>query len=72
MKTPARQARLIGLTLLACLAFSPPLLIIFDRPSNQGISWLPVYLFASWLLLLALAAWLLEKPAKNAEDQDDE
>ena len=72
MKTPVRQARLIGLTLLACLAFTPPLLIIFDRPSSSGLSWLPVYLFTSWLLLLALAAWLLEKPIKNGEDRDDE
>lgn len=60
MKRPASHARLIGLTLLACMLFLPPLLLLFDRPSASGISWLPIYVFVVWLAVIGLAAWLLE------------
>lgn len=60
MKRKIVQARLLALTLLACLLFLPPLLLLFDRPSNNGLSWLPVYLFSVWLAIILLAAWLLE------------
>lgn len=60
MKTPRKHSRLVGLTLLACLFFLPPLLFIFDRPSQAGISWLPVYIFVIWLIIIGLAAWILE------------
>jgi len=65
MKRAPRHPRLIGLVLLASLLFMPPLLLLFDRPSYSGLSWLPVYLFSVWLGVIALAAWLLEG------DQDD-
>jgi hypothetical protein len=60
MKKPVNQARLIGLTLLAGLLFTPPLLLLFDRPSPSGLSWLPIYVFTVWLTVIGLAAWLLE------------
>ena len=61
MKVTEASARLLGLTLLACLLFMPPLLLIFDRPSATGLSWLPVYVFVVWLLVIGLAAWLMER-----------
>ncbi|SFB85367.1 hypothetical protein SAMN05660443_0546 [Marinospirillum celere] len=60
MKAPMNHSRLVGLTLLACLFFMPPLLLIFDRPSSSGLSWLPVYIFIVWLIIIGLAAWILE------------
>ena len=60
MKEPIKQGRLIGLTLLAGMLFMPPLLLLFDRASASGLSWLPVYVFTVWLALIGLAAWLLE------------
>ncbi|WP_163559509.1 hypothetical protein [Halomonas sp. NO4] len=60
MTEPRRRARLIALTALAALLFSPPLVVIFDRPSEAGPSWLPLYLFLAWGLVIGLAAWLME------------
>ncbi|MBA2778904.1 hypothetical protein [Billgrantia kenyensis] len=54
------QARLVALIGLAILLFSPPLVLIFDRPPSAGLSWLPLYLFVAWTLVIALAAWLME------------
>jgi hypothetical protein len=54
------QARLVALIGLAVLLFSPPLVLIFDRPPSAGLSWLPFYLFVAWILVIALAAWLME------------
>jgi hypothetical protein len=54
------QARLVALIGLAVLLFSPPLVLIFDRPPSAGLSWLPFYLFVAWTLVIALAAWLME------------
>ncbi|QOR39158.1 hypothetical protein HNO52_12000 [Billgrantia diversa] len=54
------HARLVALIGLAALLFSPPLVLIFDRPSSTGLSWLPLYLFVAWLVVIALAAWLME------------
>ncbi len=54
------HARLIALICLAVLFFSPPLVLIFDRPAERGLSWLPLYLFAIWLMVIGLAAWLME------------
>lgn len=65
MSAPGRQARLIALVMLAGLLFSPPLVIIVDRPPAEGLSWLPLYLFAVWTIVIALAAWLLEHRHKG-------
>ncbi|MGQ4880081.1 hypothetical protein ACOJCM_16055 [Billgrantia sp. LNSP4103-1] len=55
------RARLVALIGLTALLFSPPLVVIFDRPPEAGLSWLPLYLFAVWLLVIGLAAWLMER-----------
>lgn len=60
MNTAGPQARLVALIGLAALLFSPPLVLIFDRPPGTDPSWLPIYLFAAWLLVIGLAAWLME------------
>ncbi|MBB3329241.1 lipopolysaccharide export LptBFGC system permease protein LptF [Halomonas campaniensis] len=60
MNTPRLKERLIALTVLATLLFAPPLMLVFDRPAEAGLSWLPLYLFLAWVLVIALAAWLLE------------
>lgn len=60
MNDSAPHARLVALIGLAALLFSPPLVLIFDRPSSTGPSWLPLYLFVAWVLVIALAAWLME------------
>ncbi|MGO2133170.1 MAG: hypothetical protein ACTH3D_09780 [Halomonas sp.] len=63
MMTPRRRERLLGLTALATLLFTPPLLLMADRIEN-GI-WLPVYLFVVWGIVIGLAAWLLEGHAED-------
>ncbi len=62
MKTPRLGERLTALVLLATLLFTPPLVLLFDRPAG-GPSWLPLYLFVAWAVVIALAAWLLEHPS---------
>ncbi|MGM0703552.1 hypothetical protein [Halomonas faecis] len=62
MNDVSRRARLIALTTLAALLFSPPLVVIFDTGSSgDGPSWLPLYLFLAWALVIGLAAWLMER-----------
>ncbi len=62
MMGPSRlPPRLIALTLLAALLFTPPLLGLFDRVSDSGLSWLPLYLFGAWGLVILLAALTLER-----------
>jgi hypothetical protein len=63
MITPRRRERLLGLTALATLLFTPPLVLMADRV--QGGIWLPIYLFAVWALVIGLAAWLLEGHAEE-------
>ncbi|MBE0488150.1 MAG: hypothetical protein IBX53_03645 [Halomonas sp.] len=60
MNTPRLGERLVALVLLATLLFTPPLVLVFDRPAG-GPSWLPLYLFLAWGVVIALAAWLLEQ-----------
>ncbi|MFY0990689.1 hypothetical protein [Halomonas sp. C05BenzN] len=60
MKTPRLKERLVALIVLAALLFSPPLLLVADRPSATGLSWLPLYLFLAWGAVIALTAWLME------------
>ncbi|WP_151703494.1 hypothetical protein [Nitrincola alkalilacustris] len=54
-------SRLIPLTLLGVLFFTPPILLIFDTPASNGLSWLPLYLFAAWLILILLTALVVER-----------
>ncbi len=61
MKPRPSGARLVALTVLAALLFSPPLLPLFDRPAASGLSWLPLYVFVAWLAVIGLAAWMLER-----------
>ncbi|MFO8046480.1 MAG: hypothetical protein R6U30_11520 [Halomonas sp.] len=60
MNTPRLGERLVALVLLATLLFTPPLVLVFDRPAG-GPSWLPLYLFVAWGTVIGLAAWLLEQ-----------
>lgn len=61
MTTPRLKERLIALIVLATLLFSPPLLLVVDRPPAAGLSWLPLYLFLAWGAVIALTAWLMER-----------
>lgn len=54
------QGRLLALTLLGLLLFSPPLLLLFDQPGPWGFSLLPLIIFLIWGVLILLAALLLE------------
>ena len=60
MNAPRLTERLIALTALAAALFTPPLLLIADRSSAAGPSWLPLYLFVAWGAVIALMAWLME------------
>jgi len=61
MLPPSRlPGRLLALTLLAALLFMPPLVSLFDRPGEWGLSRLPLYLFGAWGLVILAAALLLE------------
>ncbi|QJQ94252.1 MULTISPECIES: hypothetical protein [Halomonadaceae] len=60
MKTPRLGERLVALIVLAALLFSPPLILVIDRPGATGLSWLALYLFVAWAAIIALAAWLME------------
>ncbi|MGC3872858.1 hypothetical protein ACPF7Z_06265 [Halomonas sp. GXIMD04776] len=64
-----RNSRLLALTGLALLLFSPPLVVLFNRPAANGLSWLPLYLFVVWGAVIGMAAWLLQRPdAKPREE----
>ncbi|KEA62699.1 hypothetical protein ADIMK_3171 [Marinobacterium lacunae] len=60
MKTP-EQSRLLALSLLGLLLFSPPLLLLFDRPGSHGFSLLAAIIFVIWALLILAAALILER-----------
>lgn len=53
-------SRLVSLTLLGVLFFTPPLLLLFDTPTESGFSRLPIWMFSSWLVLIGLTAWVME------------
>ncbi|WP_192034557.1 hypothetical protein [Halomonas sp. YLGW01] len=60
MMPPRRAERLVALVILASVLFTPPLILLADRPAG-GLSWLAAYLFGVWGLVIGLAAWLLER-----------
>ncbi len=62
MNRRQEKARLLALAGLALLLFSPPLILLFDQPSTNGLSWLPLYLFVAWGAVIGMAAWWLERP----------
>nr|WP_067292599.1 hypothetical protein [Marinobacterium profundum] len=66
MRPSPLPSRLIAVTLLAALLFTPPLLGLFDQPGGGGLSWLLLYLFGAWALVILLAALTLE-----LNDDDD-
>nr|WP_043512376.1 hypothetical protein [Halomonas sp. BC04] len=60
--SPSRlKERLIALIVVATVLFLPPLVMVVDRPPEDGPSWLPLYIFVTWTLVIILAAWLLEQ-----------
>ncbi|MBT00412.1 MAG: hypothetical protein CMI01_17310 [Oceanospirillaceae bacterium] len=54
------ESRLLALTILALLLFSPPLLLLFDRPLSLGFSALPVAIYLIWALVILISALILE------------
>lgn len=61
MNAPRLKERLIALIIIAVALFLPPMVLLFDRPPEAGLSWLPLYVFVAWALVIGLAAWLLER-----------
>ena len=53
-----RNERLVALTLLMVVLFSPPLLVAVDR--LPGWASLTLYLFIAWAGVIGLTAWLME------------
>ncbi|MBI3710213.1 MAG: hypothetical protein HY246_21420 [Proteobacteria bacterium] len=66
----AHQAdRMIALFLLAVLAFSPPLLSLFDADTLFiGMPLLFVYLFAAWAAVVGLLAIAIEGRGRTSSD----
>ncbi|GGB89386.1 hypothetical protein GCM10011352_14230 [Marinobacterium zhoushanense] len=60
MKTP-EQGRLLALSLLGLVLFSPPLLLLFDQPGIANFSTLSGIIFLIWALLILCAALILER-----------
>lgn len=58
---PRLTSRLVALSLLALVLFSPPLLLLFDQPTAWGLSTLPLVIYLAWAGLILLAALLLER-----------
>lgn len=68
-----RNARLLTLAGLALLLFSPPLILLFDQPAANGLSWLPLYLFLAWGVVIIGAALSLRGPdAKTSRKPREE
>lgn len=59
---PVMTSRLVALSLLALALFSPPLLLLFDRPAAWGFSTLPAVIYMIWAGVILLAALILERP----------
>ncbi len=53
----------MALFVLGLLLFTPPLLIIFNKPNlSLGVPTLYLYLFAVWITFVALVALAVERP----------
>lgn len=56
-------ARLVCVFLLGCLAFSFPMIALFNVPGRVlGVPVLYAYLFTAWIVLIVLVALLMERP----------
>jgi hypothetical protein len=70
MRNSATGDRLIAVFLLGLLAFSPPLLSIFDAETLVlGIPLLFLYLFGAWIGLIAFIAFILRPSARSHDDR---
>jgi len=62
--------RIVGLLILGILMFSPPFILIFDKPVLvAGIPLLFLYLFLAWAALIALMMLVVERTQVNAEQE---
>ena len=58
--------------LLGCLAFSPPILLIFGAEvSFLTLPLLYIYLFAAWALIILLIAWIADLGPGDLRPEDD-
>ncbi|WP_133256751.1 hypothetical protein [Nitrincola tibetensis] len=60
MQKKSLSSRMIAIVLLCGLLFSPPIIFLFDTPSNLGLSRLTIWIFAAWLGIITIAAYFLE------------
>ena len=61
-KAGPAAARLVGIFLAGCLAFSFPMIALFNVSGRvAGVPILYAYLFLAWLLLIVLVALLMER-----------
>jgi hypothetical protein len=68
MEPQGRRDRLIALSLLGALLFSPPLLAIFARPGLiGGAVMLFVYPYLAWAGVIGLAAWIVTRPKSDPD-----
>jgi len=62
--------RIVGLLILGIVMFSPPFILIFDKPVLvAGIPLLFLYLFLAWAALIALMMLVVERSQVNAEQE---
>jgi hypothetical protein len=61
-------ARIVGLLILGIFLFSPPFILIFDKPVLvAGIPMLFLYLVVAWAVLVALMMFVIEHTEVNSE-----
>jgi hypothetical protein len=73
MRDASPGDRLIALFLLGVLAFSPPLLAIFNTDSLVlGVPLLFLYLFGAWIAVIALVATVLRPRGEPRADDGPE
>lgn len=62
--------RIVGLFILGILLFSPPFILIFDKPVLvAGIPLLFLYLFVAWAALIVLMMLVVERTEVTAEQE---
>jgi hypothetical protein len=63
-------ARIVGLLILGIFLFSPPFILIFDKPVLvAGIPMLFLYLVVAWAVLVALMMFVIEHTEVNSEQE---
>jgi hypothetical protein len=64
--------RIVVLLILGVLLFSPPFILIFDKPVLvAGIPLLFLYLFAAWAALIVLMMLVVERGGVEGEQATD-